>query len=215
MLISIAFMIITILIFVFYKKLRNVYGKSLICYLFGMIIAYSLFVISNYWINISTKNIICIVFGYIIHLSLCSSFIWINVISFYVYSCLSQYRSNNGNERFYLHLKIVYGLTAIHFIIILCLHLLLPLDSNFNPGFGKNACYLQRKYFHLIFFFLYNKILVFHFVETNRAKMYLFYIPLSISMIINVICFILSSICILKTAKIKKHNRKMGIWQAK
>lgn len=145
---SIAFMFVTILIYTFYKKLRNAYGKSLICYLIGLIIAYTLLMISKYWVHISGENIVCIVFGYVIYLSLCSSYIWINVISFYMYSCFSHLKSNNGNGRFFLHVKIVYGLTILIFIVIFCLSRFLSLDSDFHPGFGKNACYLQRKFCH-------------------------------------------------------------------
>lgn len=76
-------MIASIVIYLCYEKLRNVYGKSLICYLSSLTFAFIFLMITNFILDINSMNsFICKVIGYVIYLSFCSAFIWLTIVSF-------------------------------------------------------------------------------------------------------------------------------------
>lgn len=76
-------MIASIIIYLSYERLRNIYGKSLICYLSSLTIAFIFLMITNFIVDINSMNsTICKMIGYIVYLSICSAFIWLTIVSY-------------------------------------------------------------------------------------------------------------------------------------
>lgn len=82
MLFSVPFLVATFLVYAILPELRNVHGKSLMCYLFGLAVGYS--VLSGIQLNGNefVEPTLCRVLGYIIYMSFMSAFFWLSVISF-------------------------------------------------------------------------------------------------------------------------------------
>lgn len=80
---SIPFFIIIIIIFASYKSLQGVYGKCLMCYLFGLTMSHIFrtvaVLIENHRFD---HQIICKMMGFMMYSSFYFSFYWLIVISF-------------------------------------------------------------------------------------------------------------------------------------
>lgn len=83
MVLSVPFLIATFLVYAILPELRNVHGKSLMCYLLGLTVGYSvLSYIQFKGGDHSIESATCRIFGYITYFSLMFAFFWLSVISF-------------------------------------------------------------------------------------------------------------------------------------
>lgn len=83
MILSIPFLVATLLVYALIKELRaTLNGKSLMCYVLGLIVAYTF--LATVQLNGATQiaPIPCKMFGFTIYFALMFSFFWLNVISF-------------------------------------------------------------------------------------------------------------------------------------
>lgn len=82
MILSVIFIIITLLVYTFIPVMRNLYGKCLLCYLVSLAIAYSL--IAALQLNGSNyiEPYLCYSIAYTIYFSFLSTFLWLNVMNF-------------------------------------------------------------------------------------------------------------------------------------
>lgn len=93
MLISVPFLMTTFFVYLLIPELRNVHGKSLMSYVFGLTLAYTLLAtVQLYTNNESCRNggecfnrTLCGTFGYIIYFSFMVSFFWLNVMCFDIF----------------------------------------------------------------------------------------------------------------------------------
>lgn len=82
MLLSVPFIIATILVYVCIPELRNVHGRCLISYLSGLAIGYSVLACVQLNGNEPVPETLCKSAGYIIYFAFCSAFLWLSAISF-------------------------------------------------------------------------------------------------------------------------------------
>lgn len=78
---SVPFLLATFIVYAILPELRNVHGKSLMCYLMGLSIGYTILAtvqIKVHW----NPEILCNILGYTVYASFMSAFFWLNVISF-------------------------------------------------------------------------------------------------------------------------------------
>lgn len=93
MLISVPFLVATFIVYALIPELRNVHGKSLMCYVFGLTLAYALLAfVQLYTNNDSCRNggecfnkTLCATFGYVIYFAFMVSFFWLNVMCFDIF----------------------------------------------------------------------------------------------------------------------------------
>lgn len=79
-LLSVPFLIATFLVYAILPELRNVHGKSLMCYLAGLSVGYMLLGYMQLYGSIFSPW--CRLQGYLMYFSFMVSFFWLNVISF-------------------------------------------------------------------------------------------------------------------------------------
>lgn len=80
MLISVVFIVATLLVYAFVPKLRNLNGKCLICYLAALAVGYS--IIS--WLQVTQESVgpVCTSVGLVAYFALIAAFLWLNVLNF-------------------------------------------------------------------------------------------------------------------------------------
>lgn len=93
MIISIPFLLATFIVYALIPELRNVHGKSLMCYVFALTLAYAMLA----FIQLSTstescrtggdclKGVSCVLSGYIVYFAFMVSFFWLNVMCFDIF----------------------------------------------------------------------------------------------------------------------------------
>lgn len=82
MVISVLFILATILVYTFLPELHNLHGSCLVCHLAGLVVAYTLtaWVKFNGWHYVDTG--VCSFRGHLMYFSLISAFLWSNVICY-------------------------------------------------------------------------------------------------------------------------------------
>jgi G protein-coupled receptor Mth (Methuselah protein) len=80
MLFSVPFLIATFLVYALIPELRNIHGKSLMCYVFGLTVGYTSLSISQLHDGLSIEPVICALLGYVTYFALLLSFFWVNVM---------------------------------------------------------------------------------------------------------------------------------------
>lgn len=93
MILSVPFLMATFIVYALIPELRNVHGKSLMCYVFSLTLAYALLAfVQLYTNNDSCRNggeclnkTVCATFGYIIYFAFMVSFFWLNVMCFDIF----------------------------------------------------------------------------------------------------------------------------------
>lgn len=82
MLLSVPFIVATILVYLCIPELRNVHGKCLVCYLTGLAIGYSVLACVQLNGNEPVPELLCKSAGYIIYFAFSAAFLWLSAISF-------------------------------------------------------------------------------------------------------------------------------------
>lgn len=108
MLLSVVFIIVTLIIFGCIPKLQSLNGKCLICYLATLALGYTF--LSGAQLNGTTLNqpLLCDSVGYLVYFTLLSAFLWLSVINFDLWLSF-QWVSQSESERNYEDvMKILY-----------------------------------------------------------------------------------------------------------
>jgi hypothetical protein len=122
MIVSIFFLIITLLIYIIVPELRSLHAKNLMCYCLSLIIFYTglslLNILDLLKINFSK---ICGELGYTIYFSGLSTFCWINILCFEIFSTISRdtIRSTTGLKRFLMYCSYGFGLPILMTIFVI------------------------------------------------------------------------------------------------
>lgn len=86
MLFSLPFLLLTFFVYGFIPELRNLHGKSLMCYVFGLSVLY----ISLSFVQLHAGKAVdpsaCLVAGYMIYISVLLCFFWLNVMCYDIWS---------------------------------------------------------------------------------------------------------------------------------
>lgn len=87
MIFSLPFLVITFCVYGFIPELRNLHGKSLMCYVFGLTVLYiSLSMVQLEGKTFMSESVPCIASGYVIYISVLLCFFWLNVMCFDIWS---------------------------------------------------------------------------------------------------------------------------------
>lgn len=147
MVISIPFLLITLLVYALIRELRaTIHGKSLICYVFGLTVGYTFMAmfqlsdINNYYLTL------CTTFGFIAYFSFTSSFFWLNVISFDIWWTFG--RGGENNRKYLKYSLYAWGSSTIMLIIALTAQVGGFVDKNWRPGIGEDdSCFFTGMFF--------------------------------------------------------------------
>lgn len=82
MVVSVLFILATIVVYILLPELHNLHGSCLVCHLAGLVIAYTLtaWVKFNGWDYVDSG--VCSLRGHLMYFTLLSAFLWSNVISY-------------------------------------------------------------------------------------------------------------------------------------
>lgn len=147
MLISIPFLLITLLVYAFIRELRaTIHGKSLICYVFGLTVGYTLMAVFQFSdINSNNYFTLCTTFGFIAYFSFISSFFWLNVISFDIWWTFG--RGGENNRKYLKYSLYAWGSSTIMLVIALTAQVGGFVDKNWRPGIGEDdSCFFTRMF---------------------------------------------------------------------
>lgn len=172
MLLSVPFIVATILVYLCIPELRNVHGKCLVCYLTGLAIGYSVLACVQLNGNEPVPELLCKSAGYIIYFAFSAAFLWLSAISFDLWWTLGYSNTYKANKlHFYSRYNYYYfhfrrgwrgcnqlsekSKFSLYFIYAWGLALLFTLFAylldhhtdivRLRPGIGEGSCFLKRK----------------------------------------------------------------------
>lgn len=82
MLLSVVFIIVTLIVYAFVPKVRRLNEKCLMCYMLTLGIAFSVLAATQLSELEPTVSVMCTFSGYFLNFSFLSIFLWLNVINF-------------------------------------------------------------------------------------------------------------------------------------
>uniref|UniRef100_A0A182N960 G-protein coupled receptors family 2 profile 2 domain-containing protein n=1 Tax=Anopheles dirus TaxID=7168 RepID=A0A182N960_9DIPT len=154
MIISIPFLIATLIVYALIPDLRNIPGKSLMCYVFVLTVSYlalvlikrSLFDDSPDW---------CTLIGYAYYFSVMSSFFWLNLMAFDIFWTFGgRRRTTTDQGKFLLYCCYGFGSPLIFVSIALLADHTELVYTSLRPGFGDGQCLFKGEKF-VSFLYLY------------------------------------------------------------
>ena len=191
--ISDIFIFITLCLYFFLNDLRtNLFGKITIGFLLNVFVCY-FFLGIHYSLDLHTnKDLLdtsfCILLGYIIQHTFVGFFFWMSAMAIHITRTLSnsfaERKSDNTIKILLLNICYAQGCALIITIITAIMDNLGDAHSSILPNMGKFSCFLASEYdlktpFHKTPEFLY------------------FYLVITIIIITNVICFLLTGVSLL------------------
>ncbi|XP_058833696.1 G-protein coupled receptor Mth2-like isoform X2 [Topomyia yanbarensis] len=155
---SIPFLLATLFIYACIPELRNIHGKSLICYILALTFAYVMLLL----INFHCSFIPCNVMGYMLYFSVLVSFFWLNVMCFDIFWTFSSgVVIKNERKRFIHYALYAFGCPTVILIIALVFDHTELIVEEYRPRFGEYGCFIFRdKLVEFIYFYLPLLILV-------------------------------------------------------
>ncbi|XP_053686623.1 G-protein coupled receptor Mth2-like [Sabethes cyaneus] len=163
MLLSVPFLLITFFVYACIPELRDMHGKSKMCYVFGLIVGYT--VLSLVQMGLFVGNTIpCKVAGYMVYFAFMVSFFWLNVMSFDIYWTFREIRAvlTNSRKKFALYSLYAWGCPVLIVTLALVMDYTELVPANFRPQVGVKRCLLQEdKYVEFLYLYLPMLLLVF------------------------------------------------------
>lgn len=182
MILSLPFLLITFCVYGFIPELRNLHGKSLMSYVFGLTILYISLSIAQLEDTFMLESFPCILTGYMINISVLLCFFWLNVMCFDIWSTFRDgVRGRRDDGKIFLFYTLyAFGIPFIHtgLLYFLDSSSLIPYDM--KPLMGVNRCWIQNN----------------RFVEAIYI-----YLPISIILIVNVELYSITACKIYKIHK--------------
>lgn len=145
--VSLPFLIVTLLIYVSLRELRNLHGKILICYVLVLISAFVSLPIIQLKIAELSK-FFCKFCGYWFYFSILSCFFWLNVMCFDIWSNITGKirRSRNYTaERRFVKYALYAFLSPALFLIVAIVMDNANVPDYLKPKVGRDFCYLNSK----------------------------------------------------------------------
>lgn len=149
MLISVAFLYATILIYWCTGNLKSLNGKCIVCYIFSLANWTMLIVIVNFEVTVITSNdFACAVVGFVAYYFLTATFFWLNVICFDLWQnvCFTTKFTNKTNtsehKRLLYYSLYAWGLPAVMTIITVIIQYS-SIPDGLKLGIGDTVCFLK------------------------------------------------------------------------
>ncbi|XP_057321002.1 G-protein coupled receptor Mth2-like isoform X6 [Microplitis mediator] len=192
MMISLPFLLITLVVYIIISELKNLHGCVLINYITCLFIAYlilSIAQLSNNYIN----DQLCTAIAFVIHFSFLASFFWLNVMCFDIWWTFGGFRALQGSikqrerKKFIIYSSYAWGCAGILTGICLIMDFHPSIPSSFiRPRFGEQSCWFT----------------------TDAAKAIYFYGPMGVTVVCNIILFVSTAIKIVNHKKETAHHLK-------
>lgn len=151
---SIAGLLITLCAYLTFTELLNLPGKNLVCLMLSLIFAQTLFLCSNQAVS---NAIACKVMAICVHYFFLSSFSWMNVIAFDLFTTFSHSfaptrAASNSSKRFYSYSSYGWLVPFTITTIAVVLDLSYAEVNGFRPGYGEGICWITSRNALLLFF---------------------------------------------------------------
>ncbi|XP_049290796.1 G-protein coupled receptor Mth2-like isoform X2 [Anopheles funestus] len=154
MIISIPFLVATLIVYALIPDLRNIPGKSLMCYVFALTISYLVLILIKRSMFDSTPDW-CTAIGYAYYFSVMSSFFWLNVMAFDIYWTFGgRRRRTTDQSKFLLYCCYGFGCPLVFLTIALVADHTELMYTSLRPGFGDGQCLFKGEQF-VSFLYLY------------------------------------------------------------
>jgi G protein-coupled receptor Mth (Methuselah protein) len=146
MIFSLPFLVITFCVYGFIPELRNLHGKSLMCYVFGLTILYiSLSVVQLEGESFLPESFLCVFCGYMMYVSILLCFFWLNVMCYDIWSTFRGMRGRGSDKRrFMLYCLYAFGVPLLLTGLVYLIDLTRFIPKEFRPQMGQNRCWLQN-----------------------------------------------------------------------
>ncbi|XP_012265831.2 G-protein coupled receptor Mth2-like isoform X1 [Athalia rosae] len=158
--ISVPFLIVTIVVYSVLKELRNIHGSTLRCYLFCLIATYITLAIDRILPPDYSAGPFCLFVGFTIYISFLASFFWLNVMSvdiwwrFGGFGSLMSRGKEHDRDKFLWYSIYAWGCPIILTAICIGMEFApgIP-ESIIRPGFRLRACWFDTKTAGALYFF--------------------------------------------------------------
>ncbi|XP_065077551.1 G-protein coupled receptor Mth2-like [Ochlerotatus camptorhynchus] len=158
LIISIPFLVATLLIYACIPELRNIHGKSLICYVLALTCVYIVMLMTHF----DTSIVPCVVRAYLFYFFVMVSFFWLNVMCFDIFWTFSSgVLIKNEKKRFLYYSLYAWGCPLILVSMVAVFENTEILNEDLRPGFGLNNCsFINEKLIQFLYLYLPLLILV-------------------------------------------------------
>lgn len=182
MIFSLPFLLITFCVYGFITELRNLHGKSLMCYVFSLSTLYiSLSVVQLEGNTFMPEGIPCIFTGYTIYISVLLCFFWLNVMCFDIWSTFKEMRGRSGdNKRFLAYSLYAFGVPLLLTSIVFCIDKYSSVPDHFRPLVGMKRCWLQN---------------------SRTVEAIYTYAPISVILVVNIALYSITALTIRRVLK--------------
>uniref|UniRef100_A0A1Q3FLM5 Putative g-protein coupled receptor mth2 n=1 Tax=Culex tarsalis TaxID=7177 RepID=A0A1Q3FLM5_CULTA len=156
--ISIPFLLATLLIYACLPELRNIHGKSLICYVFSLTCTYLVIL----HLNMNWDLIPCEIVGYLFYFWVLVSFFWLNVMCFDIFWTFSSgVVIKNERKRFWYYSLYAWGSAMTLTAMLLIIEKTNLLPETIRPNIGIHRCFINSdKMIEFVYFYLIILLLV-------------------------------------------------------
>ncbi|XP_062550724.1 G-protein coupled receptor Mth2-like isoform X3 [Armigeres subalbatus] len=177
LILSIPFLIATLLIYACIPELRNIHGKSLICYIFALTNSFVVLLIMHFRSNI----IPCEAQGYMLYFFVLVAFFWLNVMCFDIFWTFSSgVVIKNERKRFLYYSLYAWGCPLIAVVLVAVFENTELIVEHLRPGFGINNCWFY----------------------TDKMVQFLYlYLPLLVLIAANLYFFIVTAVRIIRVQR--------------
>nr|XP_019931980.1 G-protein coupled receptor Mth2-like isoform X2 [Aedes albopictus] len=171
---SIPFLLATLLVYAWLPELRNIHGKSLICYIFALTNAYIILLIMH-----SRSNAIpCVTQGYLMYFFVLVTFFWLNVMCYDIFWTFSSgVVVRNERKRFLYYSLYAWVCPLVLVVLVVTFDNTELVDEHLRPWFGLNNC---------------------SFYTDKMVEFLYLYLPLLILIATNLYFFILTALRIIR-----------------
>ncbi|XP_065081426.1 G-protein coupled receptor Mth2-like isoform X2 [Ochlerotatus camptorhynchus] len=178
MLLSVPFLLVTFFVYACIPELRNMHGKSLMCYVLGLAVGYTVLSLVQMAI-FEGKSLPCMFLGYMVYFWFMVSFFWLNVMSFDIYWTFRGVRGAKSTERkkFALYSLYAWGCPLLLTSIALIIDNTELLPLSYRPSIGVTRCLVA---------------------EDKYVEFFYLYLPLLLLVLANVVFFVITATRIIK-----------------
>ncbi|KAL0103551.1 hypothetical protein PUN28_017664 [Cardiocondyla obscurior] len=188
--VSIPFLVATFLVYAIIPELRNLYGKTLMCYVICLIVGYVFLILANY-IYMVPIPLLCFTTAFIIHFSFLASFFWLNVMCFDIWWTFGGFRSLQGSigqrerKKFVMYSIYAWGCASLFTTICAIMDFVPSVPKELiRPEIGLTKCWFN----------------------TDEARAIYFYGPMSVTVICNICLFISTALKIVRHKQDTAHH---------
>ncbi|UJR20572.1 hypothetical protein I4U23_023698 [Adineta vaga] len=154
--ISLVCLILFIVAFYLIPSLHNLPGKCLLCLSFSIFFGQSVFLFTS---DLQPYSSLCLTFGILIHYFYLSSFFWLFIIAYHIYSTfhyqqLVRQEKHRLENQYLLNYNILIWCLTGFIILIACLIQHFNPQSSFSPNYGDFICSISKSNALITFFLL-------------------------------------------------------------